>query len=335
MASKIKAIVCSILIVLMFVGGGYAIYYFSKPSKNSKVIATIFPIYDITREIMGNADDIMLLEDNGVDIHNFSPTTSDMTAIAKSELFLYVGGESDKWVSDVLKTTNSPNLITVKLLDEIESMEESKEGILDSEHSHEHNEHESNTHESHSEHAEKELDEHIWLSPKNVIVMTEKIRDSLSLIFPERKEIFRINSEKYISKIQNLNTEYSSICSNSDKTLIVADRFPFGYLNRDYGIKYYACFSGCSTETQASADMISKLIQKISEEDAKYICVLETSDRVIANSVLNDKECKKGVQVEVLDSCQSVSYKQKDKVSLYDVLLGNLEVLKKVLERWH
>ena len=170
---------------------------------------------------------------------------------------------------------------------------------------------------------------------KNIIDMTKKIRDSLSLIFPERKEIFRINSEKYISKIQNLNTEYSSICSNSDKTLIVADRFPFGYLNRDYGIKYYACFSGCSTETQASADMISKLIQKISEEDAKYICVLETSDRVIANSVLNDKECKKGVQVEVLDSCQSVSYKQKDKVSLYDVLLGNLEVLKKVLERWH
>ena len=58
----------------MLVGGGYSIYYFSKPSEDKRVVTTIFPIYDITREIMGDDKDIMLLEDTGVDIHNFNPS---------------------------------------------------------------------------------------------------------------------------------------------------------------------------------------------------------------------------------------------------------------------
>ena len=135
---KLKIILSSLLIAVMLGSAGFCVYYFSKPSKDAKVIATIFPIYDIAREIMGGTDDLMLLEDNGVDIHNFSPSAQDMTAIHKSELFIYIGGESDDWVGGVLKSSNNSNLITLQLLDEIEKLEESEEGILQGEEEEEH-----------------------------------------------------------------------------------------------------------------------------------------------------------------------------------------------------
>lgn len=313
----------------MIVGGGYAIYFFSKPSENKKVIATIFPIYDITREIMGSSDDVMLLEDTGVDIHSYTPSASDIMSIHKSELFIYIGGESDEWVGGVLKSSDNPNLKTLCLLEEINGIEESDDNIIQGEDEHHHGDDD----EHDEEYDEVHYDEHIWLSLKNAKIMTEKIRDSLTLVFPERKELFKVNANKYLEKLDELDKEYFSVCSNKTDTLIIADRFPFIYLTEDYDINYYACFSGCSTETQASADTISKLIDKINMENADKILVLETSDKSVANSVINDSRCKSGVEALVINSCQSVNAKDLDNTSYLDIMISNLEVIKKVLKK--
>lgn len=361
----IKIIVASLIIVLMFIGGGYSIYYFSKPSENKKVIATIFPIYDITRNIMGSADDILFLEDSGADIHNFQPTAHDMTSISKCELFIFIGGESDKWVGKVLETTDNVNLKTLQLLDEIEKLEESDEGILDShvegsispmkdsaglevEENIEtlisnpssckvtintnNNASEDNAKSDIEESEDIEYDEHIWLSIKNAIKMTTSIKNSLCQVFPERSEIFKKNAQNYIEKLNNLEKEYESVCSNKEDTLIIADRFPFLYLTKDYNIKYHACFSGCSTDTQASAETMSKLIDKINTCNVEYILTLESSDQSVANSAINDARCKSGVKIDVLNSCQSVSDIDADKTSYIDIMYNNLSVLRKVLK---
>lgn len=320
----------------MIVGGGYSIYYFSKPSENKKVIATIFPIYDIAREIMGSSDDIMLLEDTGVDIHSYSPSASDIMSIHKSQLFVYIGGESDEWVGGVLKSSDNPNLKTLCLLDEINAIEESDDNILQGEeHHHDEDEDEDDDHSSHEEHDEDEIhyDEHIWLSIKNAKIMTEKIRDGLTLVFPERKELFKVNASKYLEKLEVLDQEYTNACTNKTDTLIIADRFPFIYLTQDYGIDYYACFSGCSTETQASADTISALIDKINSKNSDKILVLETSDKSVANSVINDSRCKSGVEILTIHSCQAVSAKDLNNISYLDIMQSNLEVIKKVLKK--
>lgn len=326
---KIKVILASILIVLMLVGGGYAVYFFSKPSENKKVIATIFPIYDIAREVMGNDDDLMLLEDTGVDIHNYSPSPTDMMSIHKSELFIYIGGESDEWVGEVLRSSENPNLKTLCLLSCVDGLEESDEGILQEGEEHNH----SDEQHSEDEDDEVEIDEHIWLSLKNTIRMTEKISQSLSLVFPERSEIFKINANAYIKKLEKLDEEYTETCEGKEDTLIIADRFPFLYLTKDYGIKYFACFSGCSAETEASAKTISNLIEKINACDVDTILVLETSDQSLANSIISDERCKAGVGIEIINSCQSVSSKDVANTSYLDIMQNNLEVIKKVLKK--
>ena len=69
------------------------------------VVATIVPIYDWTRQIIGaqTTVDLVMLLDNGVDLHSYQPKAEDLARVGSADLFLYVGGESDEWVEDALE----------------------------------------------------------------------------------------------------------------------------------------------------------------------------------------------------------------------------------------
>ena len=320
MSSKIKTIFAYILLVALIGSGIFVVFYFSSSRGKYKVIATIFPIYDICRNVMGSEDDILLLEDSGADMHNFQPTSKDIATISSANVFVYIGGESDVWVGGTLRSSGNKNLKTLCLINAIEALEESEQVVL------EEDEHED---EHHDEDEEKEYDEHIWLSIKNMIEMTKAITNTLSLAFPEKQEIFRINSEEYISKLQELDDKYTERIAGSDTTLVFADRFPFLYLTTDYNLKYIAAFSGCSAETEASPSTITKLIEKVNEEELNYICVLETSSSKIEKAIQDG--CERNVQVLVINSCQSVNSKKLDTTSYIEIMENNLVNLEKAL----
>ena len=299
-----------------------SIVYLTKRDVQAKIVTTIFPIYDICREIMGSDDEILLLESNGSDMHSYNPTASDIATIASAELFIYIGGKSDEWISDVIRTTNSVNLETISLMDieKMTKLAESTDNIIEPDHDHEH------------DHEEGEvLDEHIWLSIKNAIVMTTAIRDGLIKVFPEKQELFKQNATEYISKLQNLHNDYTSSIANKSDTIIIAYRFPFRYLVHDYNINYFAIFSGCSAETEASTETIATLIDKINETAVDYILVLETTDQSIAHSVINNANTKEGLEILVINSCQTVSQSTMQSVSYLQIMAENLEILKKVI----
>lgn len=114
-------------------------------NKDIKIVATIFPIYDWVKNILGekfNKDNLSILLDNSVDLHNYQPTSADIIKISNSDLFIYVGGESDEWVEDVLSQVQNKNLKAINLLELLGKdarIEEEKEGMEeDHEHSHEH-----------------------------------------------------------------------------------------------------------------------------------------------------------------------------------------------------
>ena len=108
-------------------------------SDKLQIVCTNFSEYDWVRQILGThaeeAELTYLLSD-GVDMHNYQPTASDMVKISGCDMFVYVGGESDKWVDDALAEATNPNLKAFRLLDvitakeeeEIEGMEECEEG---------------------------------------------------------------------------------------------------------------------------------------------------------------------------------------------------------------
>ena len=82
------------------------------------IVATCFPAFDFAREIAGEKATIQLLQYNGDDMHDYTPTTATLTALKDADIFICVGGNSDKtWIDDVIENCKNPDLVVIKLID--------------------------------------------------------------------------------------------------------------------------------------------------------------------------------------------------------------------------
>lgn len=308
---KIIIVFLSILMLTSFYG---CTNKTEETDEKISIVTTTFPLYDWIRNICdGNENvEVSLLLNNNVDLHNYQPTIEDITKIINSDLFVYVGGESDEWIEDVVNTSQK-DLNTLCLFDELASnlkLEEEKKGMQEED---EHN------------HEEEEYDEHIWLSLKNAILACEAITEKLIEI--DNNSIYQDNLDKYKDKLEELDNMYkNTIESSKRKILLFADRFPFRYLVDDYGLDYYAAFKGCSAESEASFETVAFLSGKLDELQLPYVLVIDTGNGKIAEAIINNSSITDR-EICVLNSMQS----KIDSGDYLSIMKDNLEVLRKVL----
>ena len=108
-------------------------------SERIRIVATIFPQYDWTRQIIGDNMDnfeLILLQDTLVDLHSFQPSISDIVTISDSDLFIYVGGHSDDWVENVMRQATNPDMIVINMMDALGSAIRYEEFVEGMEHGH-------------------------------------------------------------------------------------------------------------------------------------------------------------------------------------------------------
>ena len=108
----------------------------------TKIVCTIFPEYDWVKELVKGSEDyeITLLMDDGADLHSFQPSMEDIMTITDADMFIYVGGESDEWIEDVMSGASKKPSCLINLME-----------IL-------------NDYVVKEEEPEEEYDEHLWLS---------------------------------------------------------------------------------------------------------------------------------------------------------------------------
>ena len=300
--------------------------------KKIKIVTTIFPEYDWVMQILGDkADkaDVTMLLDKGVDLHSYQPSTADIAKISEADVFIYVGGESDEWVEDVLKEAKNKKLKVINLMDVMGDKakeEEVKEGMQPEEE-------EAEEAKNGKEEEEVEYDEHVWLSLKNAKIFTKKIADVLSEVDKDDAKTYQANYESYAKKLDNLDKKYAdAVASAKNKTLVFGDRFPFRYLVNDYGLDYYAAFVGCSAESEASFETVTFLAKKIDELGLGNVLTIEGKNHKIAKTVVDNTK-NKDQKVLTMDSMQSTTSKDvKDGATYLGIMEKNLEVLKEALK---
>ena len=300
--------------------------------KKIKIVTTIFPEYDWVMQILGDkADkaDVTMLLDKGVDLHSYQPSTADIAKISEADVFIYVGGESDEWVEDVLKQAKNKNLKVINLMDVMGDKakeEEVKEGMQPEEE-------EAEEAKDGKEEEEVEYDEHVWLSLKNAKIFTKKIADVLSEVDKDDAKTYQANYESYAKKLDDLDKKYAeAVASAKNKTLVFGDRFPFRYLVNDYGLDYYAAFVGCSAESEASFETVTFLAKKIDELGLGNVLTIEGKNHKIAKTVVDNTK-NKDQKVLTMDSMQSTTAKDvKDGATYLGIMEKNLEVLKEALK---
>ena len=314
---------------------------FAKKASNEnkiKVVTTIFPEYDWAREVIGEkADDVelTLLLNNGVDLHSYQPSVKDIAKIQDADIFVYVGGESDEWVDDVLKNVKKPNQKVINLLEVLGDRVKAEEIVEGMEHEHHHDEHGHDAHNEHEhghDHEDEEKDEHVWLSLRFAKVLCGAICDALCQADSKNAAVYKKNLASYTGKLDTLDGKYSEVVKAAGKnTLLFGDRFPFRYMVDDYGLKYYAAFTGCSAESEASFKTIAFLSEKVNELGLNSVCQIESGNGKIAKTIISNSKNKKA-RVLTFDSLQSTRAKQiKKGTTYYGAMEKNLEVLKEAL----
>ncbi len=316
------------------------------------ILCTTFAAYDWVREILGDTDTFTcrMLVDNGVDLHSYQPSAQDIMKIADCRMLVYVGGESDTWVSDALAESGNEDIVAISLLElvgdralnevELEGVEEHHHHDHEDE-DHDHDDHgqevETTDHDDHGQEAETtdhdaHYDEHVWLSLKNAIVCTGTLADAISELDSDNSQKYVANAKAYIGKLEALDADYQTMRSQATQTtILVGDRFPFLYLAEDYDIHYFAAYSGCSADVEASVHTVTYLAEKLQEYKLPAIYVVDNGTDSLANTIAESADMQP--KILHLSSMQSVTKDDIEQGCTYlSYMEENLQMLKEGLQ---
>ncbi|WP_349947770.1 metal ABC transporter substrate-binding protein [Lacrimispora sp. BS-2] len=280
-----------------------------------KVVTTLFPYYDFTRQVAGDKVELTMVVPAGMDSHSFEPTPADVQIIREADVLICNGGALEHWLSQVLNAVDSGSITVITGMDYVNTVqEELVEGMEEEEHLHQ---------EDGDDHdGEIEYDEHIWTSPVNAMTLVEAIRDTLTEKDPENRSYYEERAKAYLDKLKKLDGEFCRVAENKKRDMIVVgDKFPFRYLADEYGLSYRAAFSGCSTDTEPSARTIAYLIDKMRLEQIPVIYYLELSSHRVSEIIAEET----GAEPLLLHSCHNVSRREFDSgITYLDLMEQNV-----------
>lgn len=341
---KMCAVLMAMLGILVCVGCN------STTDDKITIVCTNFALYDWTSQLLGESEaEVILLLDNGTDMHSFQPSAEELIQIADCDMLVHVGGESDAWLEDALEVNPKEDRVVVNLMEVLEAdlkEEEYTEG-MQTEHVHEdgsvcleehdHNEHLTGENDgadnATSESQSAVMDEHVWLSLRMAVKSCKAIEEALCQVLPDDAERIRTNAEAYCQELVALDQKYVDVVERNatEDLVIVADRFPFMYMMEDYGIEYYAAFPGCSTESEADFETVVFLAEKVQEYNADLLLITESGTDTLANTVFEN--AKMSGETAMLHSMQVVYNSDVEAGASYlGYMEANLEVLKEVLK---
>lgn len=296
----------------------------SVPSSNEnlngklKIVTTIFPQYDFARQIGKDKVSLKMLVTPGGESHSYEPTPQDIAAVSECDIFICVGGESDVWSNVILKSIDTTNIAVIKMMDCVETVEEEiSDGMTEK------------LPTENEEEEEIEYDEHVWTSPKNALAISSAIEKAMISSDEKNADFYKANFEEYAEMLNKLDNEFREAVSKAEnKTLIFGDRFPFRYLFDEYGLKYYAAFPGCSTDSDVSAKTVMFLIDKIKENKLSTVFYIEFGAKKIADTISSET----GAETLLFHSCHTLSKEDfEGGITYIELMYKNLENLKRGL----
>ncbi len=332
---KVKKIIYIILAIAIIVGIAIAIVIGKNNKKSDakyKVVASNFASYDFLRAIIGDNEDVELtfLIGPGKDAHSYDPTASDLISIQDADLFVYVGGEMEKWSDKVIDSLDTEGKDIICIADFVDTIEEKEvDGAEEHEHEEEHHE-DDEEHEHEHEHEEGAFDEHIWTSPENAIKMVQALEKEMEKIDSENAENYKKNAEAYIAQIKDVDKKIQEIVDSKVRDrLVFADKMPMQYFIDYYDLKVSAAFDGCSTETEPSAQTIAYLKNKVKEEKIPVVLYIELNPGTVAKTIA-DETGTTSMQIQTLHNVSLDDFNAGE--TWVSLMTRNIDVLKKALQ---
>lgn len=143
-------------------------------------------------------------------------------------------------------------------------------------------------------------DPHVWNSAANVVVWVANVEKALAAADPEDAAAFKANAERYTKELQDLNayatTKIAAVPKEKRKVLTSHDAF--GYFGKEYGVTFLSPL-GVSTETEASAADVAKLINQIKRENVKVYFFENSNDPRLVKQIATATGAQPGGELYV------------------------------------
>lgn len=274
-----------------------------------KIITSLFPLYDFSKNIVKNKADVKLLLPPGVESHSFEPKPSDMVQLNNSDIFIYTNKYMEPWAEDIVKGIESKKLLVV----------DSSRNIVFAEESETHGKEHGNK-EKHSE-----MDPHIWLDIDNAKIMVDNILAGIIQKNPANKDFYNKNADEYKSKLDLLDKKYKKGLAGCKKNIFInSGHSAFSYIARKYGLKYISVY-GLSPDAEPTSKNLIKISKTLKENGLNHIFYEELIMPRMAETIAKET----GAELLFLHGAHNVSKEDFEKgISFLALMENNLKNLK-------
>lgn len=314
-----------------------------KASGKLSIFATVYPIQFLIEEIGGDTVDVKSIFPPGVDAHTYEPTSREMTQIATSDAFFFIGSSMEGFVESA---ANALEAEKVKLI----AMEQYEHLFIHNEHVEEvhadHEEHHEEAHADHEEHHEETdrhehehndedghdhdhlYNPHIWIDPLRMIEMANIVHEELVALRPENADYYDQNKEKLIEQLEQLDQTFLELAEKKQHKYIIVPHAAYDYWTERYGIEQIA-ISGISTTEEPSQKHLTEIIQMAEKYQIEYVLYEQNTP----NKIMNIIKEQTGAETETIHNLSVLTDDDIENNADYISLMEqNIETLDKVLK---
>ena len=169
-----------------------------------RVTASILPIADWVRNVGGDRVSVSCVLAGGSSPHTFTPSPSDVTKLARADVFMTIGVGLEEWAQDFITAAGKRGLTVVKLGERI--------GFKDG------------------------ANPHVWLDPNLAKKMVLEVAATLGSLDPQSRALYEKNARRYVSKINALDRRFARKFAALGQRSVVQFHPAFTYFLRHYGI---------------------------------------------------------------------------------------------------
>jgi zinc transport system substrate-binding protein len=273
-----------------------------------KIVTTLFPLYDMAKNIGADKAAVSLLVPPGVEPHTFEPKPTDIVRINEADIFVYTGKFMEPWAEDITKGASNKKLIVVdaskgtRMIPAVFHDEDEPAGALDP---------------------------HIWLDFDNATIMVRNIAQALETRAPSDKAFFAQKAADYDKRLTELDAAFRktlSTCKNRE--VVYGGHYAFGYWAKRYGLRYLAA-QGVSPNAEPTAKDLARLVDQIKKNNIHYVFYEELTSPRIAETIARETNAR----LLLLNAAHNLTKDQFQRgISFFDILHRDLENLKIGLE---
>ena len=236
------------------------------------VVATISILGDFAKNVGGDRVAVTALVGPGGDAHVYSPTPTDVRTLSDAKLVIVNGLGLEGWMARLVKAAASkaPTVVATKGVKPRKMEDEHKPGRM-------------------------VTDPHAWQSIANAKIYVADIRDGLIKADPAGKSTYEANAKAYLAKLDDLEKEVKAAIDTipAGRRRIITTHDAFGYFGEAYGMEFISP-EGVSTESEASAKDVAKIIKQIKEQKIPAVFLENVSDPRLMEQIAKESGAKIG-----------------------------------------